>query len=148
MLIDRNLQTFPPLHSACPPAKGAMILPILPTTLTYSAICRGNCRSGKIHLQTGRLLPTKLAVRSPHRNQTLSLTLSTTLPRTTSSTEMSDTTYSLWCSVEGDCTLFLVNVSPTIFVGELQKIIKKEKSNVLQRVDASNLALWKVRYFQ
>jgi hypothetical protein len=51
----------------------------------------------------------------------LSLTLSTTLPRTTSTTDMSDTPYNLWCLVEG------------------------EKDNRFRRVDVSSLALWEVR---
>ena len=34
------------------PASAPRFCQILPTTLTHSAICRGNCQSGKIHRQT------------------------------------------------------------------------------------------------
>jgi hypothetical protein len=34
-----------------------------------------------------------------------------------------------------------------MFIAELQKMIKKEKSTIFERVDASKLPLWKVRYF-
>jgi hypothetical protein len=60
---------------------------------------------------------------------------------------MSETTYELWCLVEGDNTPFSIIASSTTFIGELPKMIKKEKSNALQRFDASSLLLWKVRYF-
>ena len=54
--------------------------------------------------------------------------------------------YKIWCLVEGDKNPFSVTVSSTRFIGELQKIIKKERNNDFQRVDASDLTLWKVRY--
>jgi len=57
---------------------------------------------------------------------------------------MSDTTYKLCCIVEGENSPFSTIASSTIFVAELQKMIKKERSNLLQRVDASDLHLWKV----
>jgi hypothetical protein len=60
---------------------------------------------------------------------------------------MSDTSYRLWCFVEGDNTVFPVIASSTLFIGELKDKIKENKSNLLQRVDASSLTLWKVRYF-
>ena len=59
---------------------------------------------------------------------------------------MSDMT--LWCLVEGEEHPFLVATSPTTVIAELKKIIKIEKANTLQRVDASNVELWKVCYFQ
>jgi Crinkler effector protein N-terminal domain len=59
---------------------------------------------------------------------------------------MSDTTYKLWCLVEGDKTPFSIIASTTTFIGELQKMIKKEKSDALQSFDASSLILWKVRF--
>jgi hypothetical protein len=54
--------------------------------------------------------------------------------------------YKIWCLVEGDKNPFSIIVPSTIFIGELQKAIKKERSNVFQRVDASDVTLWKVRY--
>jgi hypothetical protein len=60
---------------------------------------------------------------------------------------MSDTTYELWCLVEGDKTPFSIIAPSTTFIAELQKMIKKEKSNALKRFDASSLLLWKARYF-
>ena len=53
----------------------------------------------------------------------------------------------LWRYVVGDDTPFSIIASSTIFIANLQEMIKKEKSNLLQKVDASNLVLWKVRYF-
>jgi hypothetical protein len=41
---------------------------------------------------------------------------------------------------------FPVIASSTMSIGELKEIIK-EKSNLFQRVDASSLTVWKVRYF-
>jgi hypothetical protein len=59
---------------------------------------------------------------------------------------MSDTTYKHWCYVVGDDTPFSIIASSTLFIHDLQELIKKRKSNLLQKVDASNLVLWKVRY--
>jgi hypothetical protein len=59
---------------------------------------------------------------------------------------MSDTTYILSCYVVGDANPFPIIASSTIFIGELQQMIKKESSNLFQKVDASDLVLWKVRY--
>jgi hypothetical protein len=59
---------------------------------------------------------------------------------------MSDTT-TILCLIEGDKSPFYMVAPSTIFIAELQKMIKKEKSDLLQRVDASDLTLWKVRNF-
>jgi len=55
-------------------------------------------------------------------------------------------TWTFWCLVEGDQSPFTITVSPSIPIDELKKIIKAEKSRRLQNVDASDLAVWKVRY--
>jgi hypothetical protein len=60
---------------------------------------------------------------------------------------MSETTYKIWCLVEGGKAPFSITASSTRFIAELQKMIKKEKSILFHNVDASNLNLWKVRYF-
>jgi hypothetical protein len=61
---------------------------------------------------------------------------------------MSDTTtYTLWCIADGDNTVFSVTVLSSISIDELKNKIKEAKSNFLQRVDASDLTLSKVRYF-
>ena len=59
---------------------------------------------------------------------------------------MSDDT-TLWCLVEGDDTPFPVLASPTTYIGVLNQYIKKAKENTLQRVQTSDLNLWKVHYF-
>jgi hypothetical protein len=53
---------------------------------------------------------------------------------------MSDT-YSLWCFVQGDKTIFPAIASSAMFIGELKNMIKKEKENILQGFDASDLTL-------
>jgi hypothetical protein len=58
---------------------------------------------------------------------------------------MSDMT--LWCLLKGKDNPFPVATSPTISIATLKKLIKREKENTLQRVDASDLKLWKVCYF-
>jgi len=59
---------------------------------------------------------------------------------------MSDNT-TLWCLVEGDNAPFPISISPTAYIGVLKQYIKKDKEITLQKVDASNVNLWKVRYF-
>lgn len=54
---------------------------------------------------------------------------------------MSDTTYRLWCLVEGDTTRFPVVVS-FISICVLKDLIKEK--GVLNSVDAKYLTLWKV----
>ena len=61
---------------------------------------------------------------------------------------MCDTPYKLWCLVEGEESPFSVTAHSNISVSELKEVIKAKKENALQRVDASSLKLWKVRYFQ
>jgi crinkler effector protein len=56
-------------------------------------------------------------------------------------------TYSLWCPIEGDKTPFKVMIPINSDIYDLKEEIKKERSNFLQKVDASDLILWKVRYF-
>jgi crinkler effector protein len=56
-------------------------------------------------------------------------------------------TYSLWCLIEGEKDLFKVMIPINSDVYDLKEEIKKTQSNFLQKVDASGLILWKVRYF-
>jgi hypothetical protein len=58
---------------------------------------------------------------------------------------MSDMT--LWCLLKGKDNPFPVATSPTTVIAELKDLIKRKKENALQRVDASDLELWKVCYF-
>jgi hypothetical protein len=61
---------------------------------------------------------------------------------------MSDaTTYQLWCIVEGNNNPFSIIASSTTYVDDLREKVKVENSNLLREVDASDLTLWKVRYF-
>lgn len=69
-------------------------------------------------------------------------------PQVTLAAEMSDSEYELWCFIKQDNTMFAVTVPATISIYELKKRIKDEKSNQLASADASDLALWKVSYFQ
>ena len=55
--------------------------------------------------------------------------------------------YTLWCLVEQDTNLFLVDIVPTLSIGKLKRGIKEEKSRLLEKFDANNLILWKVHYF-
>jgi hypothetical protein len=74
------------------------------------------------------------------------LTLFTTLPRTTSAVEMTDTMYQLWCLVEGDDTLFPIIAPSTTSIGVLKDMIKEKGINPTEHaVDAKGLTLWKVR---
>jgi Crinkler effector protein N-terminal domain len=52
----------------------------------------------------------------------------------------------LFCWVNGDeySQAFPVEIEGTKTVGDLKKVIKKEKENAFQHVDADNLQLWKV----
>jgi len=61
---------------------------------------------------------------------------------------MSDTSYKLWCLVEGEESPFSVTTHSNISISELKEVIKAKKENAFQRVDASFLKLWKVCYFQ
>ncbi|KAF8501599.1 hypothetical protein F5888DRAFT_1248949 [Russula emetica] len=58
---------------------------------------------------------------------------------------MSDTIYCLWCHVEGDSTAFPLSASSSLYIGQLKDVVKEKRSDVLQRVDASSLTLWKVQ---
>ena len=55
---------------------------------------------------------------------------------------MSDTTYRLWCFVEGDTTLFSV-IASSISICVLKDLIKE--TGVFNGIDAKDLILWKVR---
>ena len=59
-----------------------------------------------------------------------------------------DKDMTLWCLLEGEDAPFSVPASPTTYISDLKEIIKTENANTLQRVDASNVKLWKVCYFQ
>ena len=61
--------------------------------------------------------------------------------------QMSDTSYNLWCFLQGDHEAFSVTVPSDMLISNLKKRIKVEKENTLRTVDASDLILWKVRYF-
>ena len=82
---------------------------------------------------------------TPFRDTTTSNITTTNV--TTTDKIMPDTIYNLWCFVEGDKHAFSVAALSTMMIGELRKKIKEEKSNLLQRVDASSLNLFKVCYF-
>lgn len=56
-------------------------------------------------------------------------------------------TYNLWCLIEGEQGPFPVTALSTTSIGALKKVIKEENSNLLQKVDANQLILWKVHYF-
>ena len=56
---------------------------------------------------------------------------------------MSD--YIFWCFVQGDNTLFPVETSLDISIGEMKALIMKKKENFLQGFDALSLNLSKVR---
>jgi hypothetical protein len=58
---------------------------------------------------------------------------------------MSDMT--LWCLLKGGDNPFSVVTLSTTSIDDLKILIKREKENALQRVDASDLKLWKVCYF-
>jgi hypothetical protein len=60
---------------------------------------------------------------------------------------MSNTIQKLWCFSEGGNRPFSVTPSLTTSVHDLKRMIKEEKSNALQGIDAVDLTLWKVRYF-
>jgi hypothetical protein len=61
---------------------------------------------------------------------------------------MSDTSYELWCLVQGDDTLFPIVTPRTTSIGVLKEHIKRARENTLfHKVDASSLDLWQVRYF-
>jgi len=64
---------------------------------------------------------------------------------------MADTAHELWCLIEGTTTPtptpFSIDISPGASIDKLKDMIKEKKKNLFQRVDASDLILWKVRYF-
>ena len=62
-----------------------------------------------------------------------------------SRTEMSDATFTLWYYIGGERSFSFVDVSPNELIAHLREKIYDKNTNALQRVDASNLTLWKVR---
>ena len=55
----------------------------------------------------------------------------------------------LWCLVQGDSTPFMVTTPSNNRTFELQQLVYNQKDkDVLQDVNASDLALWKVSSFQ
>ena len=61
---------------------------------------------------------------------------------------MANMSVQLWCFIEGATTSFSIIASSTMFISMLRDVIKeKHKHGVLSGVDASELTLWKVRYF-
>ena len=52
--------------------------------------------------------------------------------------------YKLFCMVENNSIPFSVDTSADDTVDDLKKIIKSEKPNALQSIDANQLMLWKV----
>jgi hypothetical protein len=64
-----------------------------------------------------------------------------------STIQMSNTTYTLLCVVEGEKYAFEVVASPGDNILDLKVKIKEQISNFLQGIDAARLILWKVRCF-
>ena len=57
--------------------------------------------------------------------------------------------HKLWCLVQGDSMPFMVTTSSNNRIFELQQLVYNQKDKgVLQDVNASDLALWKVSSFQ
>ena len=57
---------------------------------------------------------------------------------------MSDTSYNLWCLVEGENTPFLVTAPSNILIGRLKERIQE---TIKTGIRAHKLELWKVRCF-
>ena len=55
-----------------------------------------------------------------------------------------DIDMTLWCLLKGTNAPFPVTTSSTTSIAMLKELIKGKKANALQRVDASDLKLWKV----
>jgi Crinkler effector protein N-terminal domain len=55
--------------------------------------------------------------------------------------------YSLWCLIERDKTPFSVDLLPTLSIDQLKRKIKSGRSRMLEKYDAADLILWKVRHF-
>ncbi|KAG0363878.1 hypothetical protein BGX24_004831 [Mortierella sp. AD032] len=59
---------------------------------------------------------------------------------------MADSIIGLYCIVDGETTsnAFLVEIESSKTIGTLRKLIKSEKKNDFQDVDADKLTLWRV----
>ena len=57
---------------------------------------------------------------------------------------MTDTHLTLFCVVDGESTSFPIKISSEETVGELKKLIKAEKPNYCEKIDAKDLTLWHV----
>jgi hypothetical protein len=56
------------------------------------------------------------------------------------------TLITLWYYIDGSSTIFKIETKETDDISVLKKLIKKENPNGLDRTDAGNLILWKVRH--
>ncbi|KAI8606064.1 hypothetical protein EDD21DRAFT_349408 [Dissophora ornata] len=59
---------------------------------------------------------------------------------------MTDTFRTIFCVLDGETrsNVFPVSISPTSTVGQLKKLLKAEKSNEFNNIDADKLTLWRV----
>jgi hypothetical protein len=55
--------------------------------------------------------------------------------------------YTLWCLIRGDKTVFMVEIPINNNIYQLKHKIKQTRSHRLEKFDAADLILWKVRYF-
>ncbi len=62
--------------------------------------------------------------------------------------EMSDPIFKLRCLIIGDNAPFLITASSTLRLSLVKNLIKEQNANHLRGVDAQDLTLWMVRYFQ
>jgi hypothetical protein len=56
-------------------------------------------------------------------------------------------TYTLWCLIDGDKTLFKVFIPIDGDIDDLKDSIKQKRSPDLDKFSAANLTLWRVCYF-
>ncbi|KAF9367146.1 hypothetical protein CPB97_006237, partial [Podila verticillata] len=52
--------------------------------------------------------------------------------------------FNFFCVVDGESTLFSVEIEPSKTIGDLKDAIKAKKANDFSDVDADKLTLWKV----
>ena len=60
---------------------------------------------------------------------------------------MATDTYTLWCLIDGDKSVFTVEVPIDGLIDKLKVNIKERRSRYLEKFDAKDLTLWKVCYF-
>ena len=53
----------------------------------------------------------------------------------------------LWCLIDGDKTVFSVEIPINSSIDSLKNKIKQQRSIRLEKFDAADLILWKVHYF-